>query len=147
MKHFQLILATACIAAASVSTPIAVRASLAKQSQGASALLPTVPTTKILAIGHLTPKANLTLLQGTMRSEVTETVKLYLAGKIDTWFMRKDKPGVVFILNLSDPAEAHRILEDLPLGKAGLMEFDLTPLGPLAPLGTLLGADRTQGKS
>lgn len=147
MKNIHLLLATTALAGASIMTSLAANAQTPTQTQNSNALLPPVPTTKILAIGHLTAKANLAAMQRTMRSEVTETVKLYLAGKIDNWYMRKDKPGVVFILNLSNPAEAHKVLEELPLGKAGLMEFDLTPMGPLAPLGTLLAPDGKQGKS
>jgi hypothetical protein len=35
---------------------------------------------------------------------------------------------------------AHALLEKLPLGQAGLMEFQLTPLGPMSPLGSLISA-------
>jgi hypothetical protein len=35
--------------------------------------------------------------------------------------------------------EAHTLLEQLPLGRAKLMEFELMPLGPLSPLRVLLG--------
>jgi hypothetical protein len=47
---------------------------------------------------------------------------------------------VVFIMNVTDPKEAHELLDKLPLGQAGLMEFQMIPLGPLSPLRTLLGA-------
>ncbi len=73
-----------------------------------------------------------------MPSEVRETVQLYLAGKIDQWYSRKDQNGVVFILNVNSVEEAHKLLEALPLGKAKLMEFELIPVGPLNPLRGLL---------
>ena len=101
-------------------------------------MIPNVPTTKVLAIGHLTPAATPTALAPMMGSEVPETVKLYLAGKIDQWFSRKDQRGVVFVMNVTSVEEAHALLEKLPLGVAGLMEFDLIPLGPLAPLSLLV---------
>jgi hypothetical protein len=41
-------------------------------------------------------------------------------------------------MNVTDPAEAHRLLEALPLGQAEMMTFDLIPMGPLWPLGLLL---------
>jgi hypothetical protein len=97
-----------------------------------------VPTTKLLAIGSLTPKANAAVLKPILPSEVRETVQLYLAGKLDQWFVKQDESGVVFILNVTDPKEAQELLEKLPLGRAGLMEFQLIPLGPLRPLGMLL---------
>jgi hypothetical protein len=67
-----------------------------------------------------------------------EPARLYLVGKIDQWFFKTDESGVVLIMNLADPHEAHELLEQLPLGRAGMMEFELIPLGPLKPLGLLL---------
>ena len=100
---------------------------------------PTVSTTKILAIGHLTEKAMNEAARGpVMLNEVPATVRLYLDGKIEQWWIKPDLSGVVFILNLTDTKEAHNILEALPLGVAGMMVFDLIPLGPLAPLRILL---------
>lgn len=42
-------------------------------------------------------------------------------------------------MNVTDPKEAHALLENLPLGRANMMTFDLIPVGPLWPLGLLLG--------
>ena len=42
------------------------------------------------------------------------------------------------VLGSADPAEAHALLEDLPLGRAEMMTFELIPMGPLWPLGLLL---------
>ena len=96
-----------------------------------------VPTVKILAIGHINMAKNGDRA-AIMPSEVRETVKLYLAGKIDSWYVRKDQPGVVFLMNVATVKEAHDLLEGLPLGKAGIMEFELIPIGPLSPLQYLL---------
>ena len=49
--------------------------------------------------------------------------------------------GVVFILNVTDLAAAHEMLEKLPLGQANLMSLELIPLGPLALLRRLTGMD------
>jgi hypothetical protein len=66
------------------------------------------------------------------------TLALYLDGKIDQWYSLEDRPGVVFILNMTDTQAPHAMLEELPLGKAHLMTFQLTPIGPLNPLRQLL---------
>ena len=71
-------------------------------------------------------------------AEVRETVKLYLAGKIDQWYVRQDGAGVVFLLNTDSVTEAKAELEALPLGQAKMMSFELIPLGPLNPLRLLL---------
>ncbi len=97
-----------------------------------------VPTTRILAIGNLKPGVSIDQVRAVMPSEVRETVALYLAGKIDQWFVQQGPSGVVFILNETDPVQAKAELEALPLGKAGLMEFRLIALGPLSPLQYLL---------
>jgi hypothetical protein len=99
---------------------------------------PSAPTTRILAIGRVTPKFTPAALRTVLPEEVRDTVKLYLQGRISDWYARNDRPGVVFILNTADPKEAQQLLATLPLDREGLMEFDLIPIGPLAPLGLLL---------
>jgi len=97
------------------------------------------PTTRILAIGTLEPGADLASVRAILPTEVRETVKLYLDGKIDQWFSLADRRGVVFLLNVTDRNAAAAMLESLPLGQADLMHFDLIPLAPLAPLRQLAG--------
>lgn len=99
-----------------------------------------VPATKTLAIGTLKPGWTPDKLRPVMPAEVRDTLALYLSGGIDQWYIQKDKPGVVFILNETDPVKVKAELDALPLVKNGLMEFQTLPLGPLAPLGLLIGA-------
>jgi|SRR5580704_11367959 hypothetical protein len=105
----------------------------------AQSATPPTPTTRILAIGTLNPGVDPAAARAILPTEVRETVKLYLNGKIDQWFSLQGRNGVLFILNVTDVAEAHEMLEKLPLGQAHLMSFELTPLGPLNPLRQLLG--------
>jgi Muconolactone delta-isomerase len=100
---------------------------------------PPTPTTRILAIGTLNSGVDPAAARAILPTEVRETVKLYLDGKIDQWYSLQGRNGVVFILNVTDIAEAHEMLEKLPLGQAHLMSFELTPLGPLNPLRQLQG--------
>jgi hypothetical protein len=95
-------------------------------------------TTKVLAIGSWTAKATPETRPAIMPSEARDTLRLQLAGKIDQWFAKSDGSGAVFLMNVTDPAEAHKLLEDLPLGRAGMMTFELIPVGPLWPLGLML---------
>jgi hypothetical protein len=96
-------------------------------------------TTKVLAIGSWTAKATPETRPPIMPFEARDTLRLQLAGKIDQWFAKTDGSGAVFLMNVTDPAEAHALLEDLPLGRAEMMTFELIPMGPLWPLGLLLG--------
>jgi hypothetical protein len=100
--------------------------------------LPPVPTTRILAIGRLSAPLTPDQRKLLATHEVPDTVRLYLAGKIDQWYSIQNDNGVVFILNVSSVEEANTLLEALPLGQAKLMTFQLIPLGPLRPLGLLL---------
>src|SRR6202012_5317432 len=100
---------------------------------------PPTPTTRILAIGTINPGVDPAAARAILPTEVRETVKLYLDGKIDQWYSLQGRPGVAFILNVTDTAAAHEMLERLPLGVAHLMSFELTPLGPLNPLRQLPG--------
>ena len=100
---------------------------------------PAIPTTKILAVGHLTEKALNEAERGpVMLNKVPATGRLYLDGKIEQWWIKPDVSGVVFILNLTDTQQAKETLDTLPLCVAGMMVFDLIPLGPLTPLRMLL---------
>ena len=97
-----------------------------------------IPTTKIIALGSVQTPLTSEQQQSIMPHEVPATVRLYLDGKIDQWFSRKDGAGVVFIVNATSIEEAGQILAVLPLAKASLMSFELIPVGPLFPLGMLL---------
>jgi hypothetical protein len=105
----------------------------------AQSAAPPTPTTRILAIGTVNPGADPAAARAMLPTEVRETVKLYLDGKIDQWYSLQGRPGVAFILNVTDLAAAHEMLESLPLGQAHLMSFELIPLAPLNPLRQLQG--------
>ncbi|MEM5382739.1 hypothetical protein VSR68_03925 [Paraburkholderia phymatum] len=102
---------------------------------------PPTPTTKMLAIGSVTPGAKPDEVRAILPIEVRKTVDLYLDGKIDQWFSLQGRSGVAFILNVTDPAAAREMLEQLPLGRAHLMTFELIPLAPLNPLRQLQGVE------
>jgi hypothetical protein len=136
-----LIRLASLVAFATTLVPISPAASLAQTAASAeppASALPSVPTVKLLAIGTFTAKATPSVWMPVLPSEVRETVRLYLDGKIDQWYVKQDQSGVVFVLNLTDPQEAHALLDRLPLGQAGLMTFQFIPLGPISPLRLLL---------
>ena len=117
-----------------LASPIASRAQPAPLDPALS-----VPTTKLLAIGSFTAKATPEAWEPLIPAEMRQTTQLYLAGKLDQWYVKQDQSGVVFILNVTDPADAKAMLDPLPLGRAGFMTFQFIPLGPLSPMRTLLG--------
>jgi hypothetical protein len=116
-----------------------IRASETRSSTGAAEMAAAKAlTTKVLAIGSWTAKATPETRPAIMPSEARDTLRLQLAGKIDQWFAKSDGSGAVFLMNVTDPGEVHKLLEDLPLGRAGMMTFELIPMGPLWPLGLML---------
>ena len=101
---------------------------------------PPTPTTRILAIGTIQPGADLQQVRRILPGEMQATAELHLQGKIDQWYSLQGRPGVVFILNVTDPAMAKEMLEAPPLGREHLMSLEPVPLGPLTPLRQLLPA-------
>ncbi|HYZ40509.1 MAG TPA: hypothetical protein VE687_07770, partial [Stellaceae bacterium] len=63
---------------------------------------PQTPTTKILAVDTFAPGTDMSQVQRILPTEVRETAQLYLDGKIGQWYSLEDRPGVVFILNMTD---------------------------------------------
>src|SRR6202035_2718109 len=101
---------------------------------------PVLPTTRVLAIGQFTKSPTPEQINEFFPKEVPATVRLYLAGKIDQWWIRQTQTGPVFLLNVTSLEEARALMEELPLGRAGLMKHEFVELGPLTPLHLLLTA-------
>jgi hypothetical protein len=97
-------------------------------------------TTEVMVI--LTAKQGVTRQQimAIMPSEIRETVKLYLDGKIRQWYSRGDGTGVIFFIDAKTQDEARAVMETLPLSKEQLMNYEYIPVGPLMPLMALMGA-------
>ena len=97
------------------------------------------PTTNgVLVILTVKPGVTREQVMAIMPAEIRETLQLYLDGKIREWYSRGDGRGVVFLLDTSDLAEAHTIIEALPLAKENVMDHEYIPVGPLMPLRLLV---------
>ena len=119
--------------------PIAALAQSPGQAPGAAGVaLP--KTTEVMVI--LTPRQAVTRQQimAVMPSEIRETVKLYLDGKIRQWYSRGDGKGVILFIDAKTEDEARAVMETLPLSKEHLMDHEYIPVGPLMPLMGLIGA-------
>jgi hypothetical protein len=95
-------------------------------------------TTGVMVI--LTVKAGVTREQvmAVMPDEIRQTVQLYLNGKVREWYSRADGRGAVFLLDARDVAEAHAIMDGLPLAKQNLIDHEYIAVGPLLPLRLLM---------
>ncbi|MGY3511608.1 hypothetical protein [Bradyrhizobium lupini] len=104
----------------------------------AQAQAPSPATTGVMVI--LTVKAGITREQimAVMPDEIRQTVQLYLNGKVREWYSRSDGRGAVFLLDAKNDAEAHAIMDGLPLARQDLIEHEYIAVGPLMPLRLLM---------
>ena len=96
-------------------------------------------TTGVLVIETAKPGVTPQQIMAVMPLEIRATVKLYFDGKIRQWYSRGDGKGVIFLVDAKTAEEARGLMETLPLAKEQLMDHEYVPVGPLMPLGTLLG--------
>jgi hypothetical protein len=92
---------------------------------------------KFMAIASPTSKLTPELLQEHLPEEVPATLKLYLDGKVEQFWFR-EKAGPIFLMNADSVDHAHATLKTLSLVSAGLMTYEVMPVGPLMPLGRLI---------
>jgi hypothetical protein len=92
---------------------------------------------KVMAIGTLKPLTP-EQRQKYLPDEVPATLKLYVDGKMEQFWLRDNNAGVIFLMTVDSVAEADALLKALPLGQANLLTFELMPIGPLTPLGLLI---------
>jgi muconolactone delta-isomerase len=93
---------------------------------------------KVFAVGSITTPPTPEQQAQVMPQEVPATLQLYLDGKVEQFWFRQDRPGVIFLMDVASTEEAKALTGKLPLAAGGFMTFDLTPVGPLAPLGRLI---------
>ena len=93
---------------------------------------------KVFALGSFAKPITDEQRKQIMSKEVPDTLKLYLDGKIDQFWFREDKPGVVFLMNAASVEVARSIVEALPLAANGYLAYEYIPVGPLKPLGLLI---------
>jgi len=97
-------------------------------------------TTEVIVVLTAKPGVTRQQIMAIMPSEVRETLKLYLDGKIRQWYSRSDGKGVIFLVDAKTEDEARFLLEALPFSEEQLMDFEYIPVGPLMPLTALMGA-------
>jgi hypothetical protein len=97
------------------------------------------PKSKYMAIGTFVAGTTPEQINSFMPAEVPATLKLYLDGQMEQFWLRHDHKGVIFLMTTDTVEEADALLKALPLGQADLLHFELIPVGALVPLGLLMG--------
>ncbi len=85
---------------------------------------------KILAIGKDVPGTTAEQFKPHLKAEAARVWELHQAGVFRELYFRQDSPDAVLMLECADVEAANEVLNTLPLVKAGLITFDVIPLGP-----------------
>jgi hypothetical protein len=93
---------------------------------------------KVFAIGAITTPPTPEQRDAIMPKEVPATLQHYLDGKIEQFWFRADRIGVIFYMDVESIEQAQAEVGKLPLTEGGFMTYEFIPVGPLAPLGRLI---------
>ena len=89
---------------------------------------------KIIAFDRFKPGVTLETLQPYLRDEVSNVWRLWKAGIVRENYARMDEPGVVIVFECETVEIARGYVDDFPLSKAGLLEWNFVALGAPLPL-------------
>jgi hypothetical protein len=89
---------------------------------------------KIIAIDRFKPGVTLETVKPYLRDEVSNVWRLWKAGIVRENYARADQPGVLIVFECDCVATARRYIDDFPLSKAGLLEWELIALDAPLPL-------------
>jgi len=83
---------------------------------------------KILAIERDVEDATNAQFEPHLKAESARAWELYQSGIIREMYFRCDREEAILILECPSESEAERVLQTLPLVKAGLINFEIIPL-------------------
>ena len=99
---------------------------------------------KILAIDKVLPDATPDKVKENFMKEVNHTIKMYLADVVREMYFRQDRSGTILMLEAPSMEDARTLIDRMPMVQAGLIDFDLIPIGPFVPLALLLDEEVEQ---
>lgn len=89
---------------------------------------------KIIAYDRFKPGVDMEAVQPYLKDEVANVWRLWKAGIVRENYARADVNGVVIVLECRDLAQAKLYVDDFPLSRAGLLEWEYIPLDAPLPL-------------
>jgi hypothetical protein len=89
---------------------------------------------KIIAYDRFKPGVTMETVQPYIRDEVANVWRLWKAGIVRENYARADVSGVVIVFECVSVEEAKRYVNDFPLSRAGLLEWEFIPLSAPLPL-------------
>ena len=95
---------------------------------------------KVLAVGRARSGVGWEHIAAYVGEEARHVWELYESDRVREFYLRADhQPGVALIFECDDATEAERLVAELPIVGAGLLEFEVVPLRPYAGLRQLFG--------
>lgn len=94
---------------------------------------------KLLCLDVPQPGASLEKYQPHLVAEAQHAWKLYKGGILRDLYFRQDRPGVAFFAEADSIEAAKKELAQFPLAKAGLISWEVIPLGPFTNWEMLFG--------
>ena len=85
---------------------------------------------KLLCLDIPQPGATMEQYQPHMLDEARHAWQLYKSGIVRDMYFRQDRPGVAVIAEAESVDAAQKALAEFPLAKAGLIGWEVIPLGP-----------------
>jgi muconolactone delta-isomerase len=95
---------------------------------------------KILAIERELPGTPATAFQPLLISEATKVWELYQQGVVRELYFNVEKHTAVLVLECDDLQAARQSLDQLPLVRSQLIDFELVPLAPYDGFARLFGS-------
>ena len=86
---------------------------------------------KMLCLDVPQPGATLEKYGPYLEAEVRHGWALYKSGFTRDIYFRQDRPGVAIVAEADSVDAARATLMEFPLAKAGLIDWDVIPLGPM----------------
>lgn len=95
---------------------------------------------KIIAIERETPGTSSGQFAPYLKAEAAKVWEFYQNGLVRESYFRQDQSTAVLVLECAGIDEAQEALDDLPMVRAGLIEFELIPLKPYPGFSRLFSA-------
>lgn len=85
---------------------------------------------KLLCLDIPLPGASVEKYQPHLMNEVRHGWHLYKTGVVRDIYFRKDRAGVAIIAECDSVEAARQALQEFPLAKVGLIDWEIIPIGP-----------------
>ena len=97
---------------------------------------------KIIAIARMNAGVDPAVIEANQLSEASATWDLYQSDFLREFYFRADGPGVVLMVEAGSIEEAQVRLDTVPMVKAGVLDWQLTPLKPFPVFAHLFASDK-----